>query len=63
MVIQMEPPKFAESYIHRSGRTARAGNYGTCITFYNEENEYCLKNIENKAGINFIKFSDILKTT
>lgn len=34
LVIQVEPPKDAETYIHRSGRTARAGRSGTCITFY-----------------------------
>jgi len=34
LVIQLEPPKDTETYIHRSGRTARAGRSGTCITFY-----------------------------
>ena len=34
LVIQIEPPKDTETYIHRSGRTARAGKSGTCITFY-----------------------------
>ena len=34
LVVQIEPPKDSETYIHRSGRTARAGRSGTCITFY-----------------------------
>ena len=34
LVVQVEPPKDAETYIHRSGRTARAGRSGVCITFY-----------------------------
>lgn len=34
LVIQVEPPKDAETYIHRAGRTARAGKTGTCITFW-----------------------------
>lgn len=34
LVIQIEPPKETETYIHRSGRTARAGRSGTCITFF-----------------------------
>lgn len=34
LVIQLEPPKEVETYIHRSGRTARAGMNGICITFY-----------------------------
>ena len=29
LVIQVEPPKDTETYIHRSGRTARAGKAGT----------------------------------
>lgn len=34
LVVNLEPPKEVETYIHRSGRTARAGAKGTCITFY-----------------------------
>ncbi len=34
LIVQTEPPKDYETYIHRSGRTARAGKTGTCITFY-----------------------------
>lgn len=31
LVIQGEPPRDGEVYIHRSGRTGRAGNRGTCV--------------------------------
>ena len=51
LVIQLEPPKDTESYIHRSGRTARAGKFGICITFYNRRNEEFLLRIEDLAGI------------
>ena len=51
LVIQLEPPKDTESYIHRSGRTARAGKSGTCITFFNRKNEEFLFRIEEMAGI------------
>ncbi|MFO0131722.1 MAG: helicase-related protein [bacterium] len=34
LIIQLDPPKDVDSYIHRAGRTARAGKTGTCITFY-----------------------------
>lgn len=37
LVIQVEPPKDVETYIHRSGRTARAGRIGTCITLYGKK--------------------------
>lgn len=53
LVIQVEPPQDAETYIHRSGRTARAGNSGTCITFFNKKNQPQLQAIEDKAGVKF----------
>ena len=34
LVIQSEPPKDIDSYIHRAGRTASAGRSGTFITLY-----------------------------
>ena len=40
-----------ETYIHRSGRTARAGASGVCITFYNDKNKYQIDQIERHAGI------------
>ena len=51
----MEPPNEVETYIHRSGRTARAGKQGTCITFYNYKNQGQLEEIERRAGIKFEK--------
>ena len=47
----MEPPKDTESYIHRSGRTARAGRSGVCITLFNHKNKEFLDRIEQMAGI------------
>lgn len=51
LVIQLEPPKDTESYIHRSGRTARAGKSGICVTFFNQKNQEFLDRIEQVAGI------------
>lgn len=51
LVVQIEPPKETESYIHRSGRTARAGRSGMCITLYNSNNEEFLTKAEDLAGI------------
>jgi len=53
LVIQACPPKDYESYIHRSGRTGRAGRTGVCICFYKPNEERDLKFVENKAGIKF----------
>lgn len=51
LVIQLEPPKEVETYIHRSGRTARAGMQGTCITFYTTKTKPIIEDIERIAGI------------
>ena len=51
LVIQIEPPKDTETYIHRSGRTARAGKSGTCITFYMRKTFELIQKIEDQAGI------------
>ena len=46
LIIQCDPPKDTDSFIHRAGRTGRAGKKGTCITMFNKKNEYFLKRIE-----------------
>ena len=51
LVVQLDPPKDTESYIHRSGRTARAGRSGTCITFYNDRSREFVDRIEDVAGV------------
>ena len=51
LVIQIEPPKEVETYIHRSGRTARAGASGVCITFYTAKTQFLIDQIESQAGI------------
>lgn len=53
LVVQSSPPKDVESYIHRSGRTGRAGRTGVCICFYQHREEYQLAQVEQKAGIKF----------
>merc|ERR1712137_476772 len=37
LVIQTEPPRDHETYIHRAGRTGRAGKTGRCVTFLLQE--------------------------
>jgi ATP-dependent RNA helicase RhlE len=45
-VINMTLPLDIESYVHRIGRTARAGESGIAISFVSEEEKKQLKNIE-----------------
>jgi len=39
MVIQYDVPNHMEDYVHRAGRTGRAGNKGTCVTFVTPEQD------------------------
>lgn len=45
-VINVDLPYNSEDYVHRIGRTGRAGASGTAIAFYSEENEKLLADIE-----------------
>ncbi|MFD2133565.1 DEAD/DEAH box helicase [Pseudogracilibacillus auburnensis] len=56
-VINVELPKEIEFYIHRVGRTARAGLEGTAISFFTEADIPLIDELEKK-GITFI-YSDI----
>lgn len=47
LVVNYDIPEDYESYVHRIGRTARAGKSGKAITFADEEYVYGLEAIEN----------------
>jgi len=53
LVIQTEPPRDHETYIHRAGRTGRAGKSGTCVTFFTPREVHTMKHLESKTGIKF----------
>ncbi|XP_067908501.1 nucleolar RNA helicase 2 [Heterodontus francisci] len=53
LVIQSCPPNDVDSYIHRSGRTGRAGRTGVCICFYQRKEVDQLRFVEQKAGLTF----------
>ncbi|XP_006820781.1 nucleolar RNA helicase 2-like isoform X2 [Saccoglossus kowalevskii] len=68
LIVMCEPPKDAENYIHRSGRTGRAGRTGVSVCFYKPNEEHVLKLIERRAGIKFRRVGapqpeDIIKTS
>lgn len=60
LVINSEPPRKAsgnadvDTYVHRSGRTGRAGKKGICITLYTQRQQDALSHIERKIGNKFI---------
>lgn len=39
LVVQYDVPNHMEDYVHRAGRTGRAGNTGTCVTFITPDQE------------------------
>eukprot|EP01129_Flabellula_baltica_P010832 TRINITY_DN462_c0_g1_i2.p1 TRINITY_DN462_c0_g1~~TRINITY_DN462_c0_g1_i2.p1 ORF type:complete len:520 (-),score=156.37 TRINITY_DN462_c0_g1_i2:43-1602(-) len=51
LVVQCAPPSDVEAYIHRSGRTGRAGKTGVCVTFYTKREANNVKDIERKAKV------------
>ena len=53
-VINYSLPDDPEVYIHRSGRTARAGKSGISIAISNEREIRKIKSIEKKGGIKFV---------
>lgn len=53
-VINYEIPEDLEFFIHRVGRTARAGNKGTAITLFEPEDEDAVVRVE-KMGIPFVQ--------
>ncbi|HKP85109.1 MAG TPA: DEAD/DEAH box helicase [Blastocatellia bacterium] len=50
-VINYEVPATADDYIHRVGRTARAGRDGSAITLVSPEEEPTLASIERATGV------------
>ena len=53
-VINYSLPDDPEVYVHRSGRTARAGKSGISIAISNDSERRKIKSIEKKGGIKFI---------
>ncbi len=53
-VINYELPNIPETYVHRIGRTGRAGMQGTAISFCEKEERKDLKNIQKLIGADII---------
>ncbi|MFV1921285.1 MAG: DEAD/DEAH box helicase [Methylotenera sp.] len=49
-VINYDLPKFAEDYVHRIGRTGRAGQKGIAIAFASNMDRHVLRKIEQYTG-------------
>ncbi|MDR1259338.1 MAG: DEAD/DEAH box helicase [Tannerellaceae bacterium] len=54
LVINYDLPDVAETYVHRIGRTGRAGNKGTALTFCADDERAMLKDIQKLTGKNLM---------
>lgn len=52
LVIHVDPPAEHKSYLHRSGRTARAGSDGTVVTITLPEQKQEVSKLMKAAGVN-----------
>jgi superfamily II DNA/RNA helicase len=51
LVVHADPPVEHKAYLHRSGRTARAGNEGTVVTLMHDAQVSDVRDLTRKAGI------------
>jgi len=51
LVVHADPPAEHKAYLHRSGRTARAGNAGTVVTLMTSDQVRDVKDLTRAAGI------------
>ena len=51
LVVHADPPTEHKAYLHRSGRTARAGNSGTVVTLMTDDQVSDVRDLTRKAGV------------
>jgi superfamily II DNA/RNA helicase len=51
VVVHYDPPEEHKSYLHRSGRTARAGNEGIVVTFVLWDQELDVEKLKKRVGV------------
>ena len=51
LVVHVDPPAEAKDYLHRAGRTARAGESGVVVTIVTDEERESVEKLTKQAGI------------
>lgn len=54
-VINYDMPDDIDTYIHRIGRTGRAGKEGTAVSFVTSEEEHLVKEFQMRTGMDIVK--------
>ncbi|KAL8291751.1 hypothetical protein RQP46_002009 [Phenoliferia psychrophenolica] len=62
LVVQYDAPNHMEDYVHRAGRTGRAGNKGTCVTFVTPDQDRYALDIFKALTASAANVPDELKT-
>lgn len=62
LVIHVDPPTEHKAYLHRSGRTARAGSDGTVVTISLPEQQSDVKKLMRAAGVD-VAFEKVTATS
>ncbi|MES1922844.1 hypothetical protein MHBO_004372, partial [Bonamia ostreae] len=58
LVVQIGVPRDFETYVHRSGRTGRAGAIGKSVLLYTPRESFSVQKIERNAKIVFKRFQN-----
>ncbi|KAL3624638.1 DEAD-box ATP-dependent RNA helicase 53, mitochondrial [Castilleja foliolosa] len=59
LVVHYELPNNSETFVHRSGRTGRAGKKGSAILIYSTHQSREIRNIEREVGCRFTELPKI----
>ena len=55
LIVQYRMPQDPDSYVHRSGRTGRAGRNGVSLLLYSEREQHEVRRLEQRANVQFIR--------
>lgn len=58
MVINLHIPRKYKDYVHRAGRTGRAGARGVCLSLVGEDEVDLILNIEKKGSLKMEQYID-----